>query len=89
MFFNEITQTLGEDVDALKNYSFFCVANCGLVVNGHNEIVLCTGCKIVLKCNKKFLYVYGQNLKIISMSSTHFAIKGDVWIMGDREVNIC
>lgn len=89
LFFDEITQSLGQDFNALKSFSFYCVANQGLVLNGHNEIILCTSCKIVLKCNKKTLFVYGQNLKIVSMSNTHFLIKGDIWVIGDREVNIC
>ena len=89
LFFDELTNTLGQDINALKNFSYFNVANKGLIINGHNEIVLCTSCKIVLSCNKKFLYIYGQNMQIICMTNTEFSIGGDIWCVSNKEVTIC
>ena len=89
MFFDEITRTLGEDISAIKNFSLVNVANHGLLVNGHNQVVMCTTCKIVLKCNKNNIYIYGQNLSIVSMSNTDFVIKGNIWCVSDREVVLC
>ena len=89
MFFDEIGTTFGLDMQTLKNFSIVNVANKGLIVYDHNEIMLCTSCKIVLKCNKKMIYIFGQNLIIQSLSQTDFVIKGDIFCISDREVSLC
>lgn len=89
MFFNEIAASLGEDLNALKNFCYVNVANLGLVVYGKNSIVYYSSCKIILKCNKTQIFVYGHNLKIASMSATEFCVKGEIFCVSNSEVQPC
>ena len=89
MFFDEITKSLGQDVEALKNFSYLNVANKGLVVYAKNSIQSYSTCKIVLRCNKTKLYIFGNNLKIEFMSQNDFCVKGEIFCISDREVQLC
>lgn len=89
MFFDEITKSLGQDMDALKKFSFVNVANKGLFLNGKNVVELYNTCKIILKCEKTKLFIYGHNLKIEKMSATDFCVRGEIFCISDREVSLC
>ncbi len=89
MFFDEITKHLKTDIQTLKNFSWTNVGNLGLVLNGQNTILSYNTCKIILQCNSKKIYIYGQNLQIQSMSPTDFCVTGQIFCVSDREVNLC
>lgn len=89
MFFNEISASLGQDLNALKNFYYVNVANLGLIVYGKNSIVNYSSCKIILMCNKTPLIIYGRNLKIASMSATEFCVKGEIFCVSNTEVQTC
>ena len=89
MFFEEISNSLGADIKALKEFSFINVANMGLVIYGKYNIMLYNTAKIILKNKQNTLYIYGQNLTIKSMNKTSFCIIGKIFCIGDREMVLC
>lgn len=88
MFFDEITKRLGADIQTLKNFSWTNIGNLGLVLNGQNTILSYNTCKIVLRCNRQQVFIYGQNLRIQSMSPTDFCVVGQIFCVSDREVSL-
>ena len=89
MFFDEITKSLKEDVNALKSFCYVNVANKGLYVSAKNKIEFYNSCKIILKCEQHRLFIFGQNLKIESMTQTDFCVRGEIFCVSDREVEVC
>ena len=89
MFFEEISNSFGLDIKALKEFSFLNVANSGVAVFGKYDIVFYNTTKIILKSKHNYIYIYGQNLSIKSMNNTSFCVVGKIFCTSDREVTLC